>query len=378
MKRKNSFTILIITLALLTGCNNTGNSPQQNSADKPKEQSQKTENDLGEKQFQEPQQSENQQSEPQQAENQQSEMQQAENQQPEMQQAENMETDFGFDALADRLFDFSSGAGAWNTELSINSDGTFKGLYHDSDAGDTGADYPNGTRYYCSFTGKFDNLERVDEFTYKMELVSLLYEEEPGKEEIIDGIRYVYSTAYGLTGGTDFLLYLPGAKLAELPEGYRGWVGYYYLENTTDTELPYYGLYNLSMEEGFSSFVYEQPSLSEQIAAEISFAEERGALIEATLQEASTQADMNELSAELFLTWDDTLNTVWKLLESELDAETMETLRTEERNWIDTKDAAVKAAGQEFEGGSLQPMAESMKAVELTKERVYELAEYAR
>lgn len=33
---------------------------------------------------------------------------------------------------------------------------------------------------------------------------------------------------------------------------------------------------------------------------------------------------------------------------------------------------------QEYEGGSMQPMAESMKAVELTKERVYELKEYAK
>lgn len=110
---------------------------------------------------------------------------------------------------------------------------------------------------------------------------------------------------------------------------------------------------------------------------EISYAEERAALIEATLQSASSQGDMNVLAAELFLTWDDTLNIVWKLLESELDAATMEALRTEEREWIAVKDAEVKAAGQEFEGGSLQPMTESLKAAELTKERVYELAEYA-
>lgn len=372
MKGKNSFAILIITLALLAGCNSAGNSPQPGLTDSEKTQNQQTESDSEEEQLQEPQQPEDQQ-----PEMPQSEPRQPEKQQPEMPQAANTETDFGFDALEDRVFYFSSGAGAWWTELYIAGDGTFKGIYLDADMGDREADYPNGTEYHCSFTGKFDNLEKVDEFTYKMELVSLLYEEEPGKEEIIDGVRYIYSTAYGLTGGTDFLMYLPGAKLAELPEGYRSWVGYYDLENTTDTELPYYGLYNPGMEEGFSSYVYERPNLSEQIAAEISFAEERSALIEATLQEASTQADMNELSAELFLTWDDTLNIVWKLLESELDAETMEALRTEERNWIDTKDAAVKAAGQEFEGGSLQPMAESMKAAELTKERVYELAEYA-
>lgn len=362
MNRIISLAIIILTLTLLTGCNGTDNSSQQSSADKENLQGQQIENDSEEEQLQESQQSEN---------------RQPETPQSDPQQTTNTKAEFGFDALTDRRFDFSSGAGAWNTELFINSDGTFKGLYHDSDMGDAGADYPNGTRYYCSFTGKFDNLEKVDEFTYKMKLVSLLYKEEPGKEEIIDGVRYIYSTAYGLTGGTDFYLYLPGAKLENLPEGYRGWVGYYYLENTTDTELPYYGLYNLKTEDGFSSSIYEQPSLSEQIAMEISFAEERGALIEATLQNASSQGDMNVLAAELFQTWDDTLNIVWKLLESELDTATMEALRTEERDWIADKDAEVKAAGQDFEGGSLQPMTESLKAAELTKERVYELAEYA-
>ena len=344
MKNRISLAILISALALLTGCNSVDNDQQQDSAG----QGQQMEEYSGE--FQE---------------------QQTE------QQSGNSEAEFGFEALADRVFYFSSGVGAWHTELYINSDGTFEGMYQDADMGDSGEGYPNGTEYYCNFAGKFGNLEKVDEFTYKMKLVSLLYEEEPDKEEIIDGVRYIYSTAYGLTGGTDFFLYLPGARLADLPEGYRGWVGYYYLENTTETELPYYGLYNLNEENGFSSAVYEQQSLAERIAMEISFAEESGAELEAQIQEAATQADMNEIGAELFRTWDDTLNIVWKLLESELDAETMEVLRAEEREWIAIKDEAVKAAGQEFEGGSLQPMAEAMKAAELTKERVYELAEYA-
>ena len=218
--KKNFFAAFIFILTLLTGCNSTDNNSQQSSVQQDSAvQSQQTAESAGEGQPQ------------------------AEAQQTAEQQAElpsgNTDAGFGFEALEGRVFDFSSGAGAWCTELSINSDGTFKGIYSDSDMGDTGDDYPNGTRYYCSFTGKFGNLEKVDEFTYKMKLVSLLYDDEPDKEEIIDGIRYIYSSAYGLVGGTDFLLYLPGAKLAELPEGYRGWVGYYYLESKTETELPF-------------------------------------------------------------------------------------------------------------------------------------------
>lgn len=110
---------------------------------------------------------------------------------------------------------------------------------------------------------------------------------------------------------------------------------------------------------------------------EISFAEERAAELEAKLQEAVTQLDMNTVSQEMFQNWDDTLNIVWKLLEAELDSGAMEALRAEEREWIAIKDAEVEAAGQAAAGGSLQAMDQSQKAAELTRERVYELAEYA-
>ena len=303
-------------------------------------------------------------------------------QQPEVSKSETQphegtEAEFSFADVSDRLFSFSSGAGAWSTSLFINSDGSFEGLYNDSDMGDSGEGYPGGTRYSCSFKGRFDSLERVDEFTYKMRLASLEFEQEPGREELADDVRYIYSTAYGLDGGEEFYLYLPGAELAKLPEEYRRWVGYYNLEEISETKLPFYGLYNINEENGFSSCKYERPGFSKRIAEEISYAEERYAELEAKLQEANTQLDMNVTSGEMFQVWDDTLNAVWKLLESELDGAGMETLRAEEKNWISYKEEQVKAAGQEYEGGSMQPLAESMKAVELTRERVYELAKYA-
>ena len=292
-------------------------------------------------------------------------------------QAENTESDFSLENLSDRVFYFSSGAGGWSTDLFINSDGTFRGIYHDTDMGDMGENYPNGTLYLCEFTGRFDGPEKIDEFTYKLRLASIEYKYEPEKEEIIAGVRNIYSTAYGLDDGEEFYLYLPGTKLAELPEEYLRWVGYYNLENTTETELPYYGLYNVNMEQGFSSYVYEEQSLLERITMEISFAEESDTELRAKLQEATTQLDMNMIGEELFRTWDDVLNVVWKLLESELDDATMETLRTEEREWIAFKDAEVETAGAEYEGGSAQPLDKAMKAADLTKERVYELKKYA-
>ena len=49
-------------------------------------------------------------------------------------------------------------------------------------------------------------------------------------------------------------------------------------------------------------------------------------------------------------------------------------LTEEERAWIKWKEQAVKDAGSEMEGGSMQPLLENDKAAEVTRERVYELA----
>lgn len=362
---KKQLILSAAVLALLTGCGKTDNSQTQYTEWEKVSEEQTEELPLEEAQPKDEF-----------SEGKEQDMTQPETQKEEPLQTDGSEIEVSFEAVSELVFCFMSGAGAWSTELFIHSDGTFEGIYHDTNAGDIGEGFPCGSRYYCNFTGRFTDLEKVDEFTWKMRMDSIEYEQEPDTKEIIDGVRYIYATAYGLDGGEEFYLYLPGAKLADLPEEYRGWVGYYYLENTTDTELPFYGLYNINEGEGFDSYKYEKQSLSESIAMEINFAEERNAELEIKLQEAQVQADMNEISGEIFQTWDDTLNIVWKLLESELDEEAMEKLRVEEREWIACKDAQVEAAGQEYEGGSMQSMTMSLKAAEMTKDRVYELVEY--
>lgn len=284
--------------------------------------------------------------------------------------------EFQFSDLSDRVFYFSSGAGAWFTELRIKGDGSFEGHYQDADMGDAGDDYPNGTLYYCDFYGNFDQLEKVDDLTYRMKLSCISFRQEPEQEEIIDGVRYIYSAAYGLDG-EDFYLYLPDSKVADLPQSFREWVGYYNLEAVQEEKLNFYGLYNVQGEQGFSSNVYVKQSLSERIAMEISIAGEREKEVEKKQEEAVMQLEMNETAKEMYQLWDDTLNVVWKLLESDLNESDMEILRKEEKEWIASRDAEVQAAGLENEGGSLQPLLEAMKAAELTRARVYELAEYA-
>ena len=107
-------------------------------------------------------------------------------------------------------------------------------------------------------------------------------------------------------------------------------------------------------------------------------AEQEAAVMEKKLTgDASLkQSDMNNLSYEIYMVWDDLVNELWGILKENLDQETMDKLLQEQRAWIADKEAAVKEAGAEFAGGSMAPLAANQKAAELTKARVHVLAEY--
>lgn len=296
---------------------------------------------------------------------------------------------FSFADVADREFYFSSGAGAWRTVLYIHEDGSFDGQYLDSDMGDRGDEYPYGTAYYSEFSGSFTQPEKVDEMTYRFRIDTLKYALDFG-EEIKDGIYYHYVEAYGLADAEELYMYLPGSKIADLPEAYRSWVGYYNLDSMQETELSFYGLYNENAETGFSSYLMENYGLNDpetaeaeaqdwiqDIKEEIRTAETQAAELEAKLQNASSQGDMNQLSGEIYTVWDDALNTIWGIMTEHKDAETMEQELETERRWITSKEEAVQQAGADFEGGSMQPLVENTEAAKLSRNRVYELAAIA-
>ena len=75
----------------------------------------------------------------------------------------------------------------------MNADGSFSGQYHDSDKRDDGPDYPNGTVYLCSFSGRFEVQPPDDSSVTPLLLTEVTWEEEPGSQEIKDGFLYVYT-----------------------------------------------------------------------------------------------------------------------------------------------------------------------------------------
>lgn len=150
-------------------------------------------------------------------------------------------------------FSFSSGAGAWETVLTVNQDGSFVGSYHDSEMGDTGADYPNGTVYVCEFSGRFDSVEQVDDTTYSMKLSEITTTDDAGIEWIEDGVRYISAEPYGMEGGEEFLFYLPQTPVAGLSEQFLSWWPGRYEDPQPDT-LSYYGILNVTTGYGFFSY----------------------------------------------------------------------------------------------------------------------------
>ena len=120
-------------------------------------------------------------------------------------------------------FEFSSGAGGWCTELKILPDGTFSGDYHDSEMGETADNYPDGSLYLCTFSGKFSLVEQVNENTWKIRVDELRADDTPGEENIEDGIRYVYCEPYGVSLGEEFLLYKPGTSLEGFTDDMKFW-----------------------------------------------------------------------------------------------------------------------------------------------------------
>ena len=82
-----------------------------------------------------------------------------------------------FETMAGLAWSFSSGVGAWSTDFRMQADGSFSGEFHDSEMGDIGEGYPEGTIYGCSFSGRMMMVERVAENIWKLRVEELALDE---------------------------------------------------------------------------------------------------------------------------------------------------------------------------------------------------------
>jgi len=153
--------------------------------------------------------------------------------------------------LNGQVFEFSSGVGAWNTELIMGENGSFSGNYHDSEMGETGDDYPDGTVYGCTFHGQFSDPQQVDEHTWTVK-VSLEPDEGQVPEAIENGIRYVTAAPYGLEKAETVTVWSPGTPVEGLPEAFMFWSHLQEIDPDAK-ELPYFAIWSEADEAGFIS-----------------------------------------------------------------------------------------------------------------------------
>ena len=143
-----------------------------------------------------------------------------------------------FAELEGKDFIFSSGRGAWRTSITMEKGGKFTGSYLDSDVYD---------KYAAEFTGRFEVVKRVDEYTYKLKLKDLKTTTPTGEKAYEDGGTVEYSEPYGFEKGTDFDLYLPGHPTEGLHEEYLYWS---YACKSNGSTIDHYGLFNVEPEYG--------------------------------------------------------------------------------------------------------------------------------
>ena len=289
--------------------------------------------------------------------------------------ADNQSRDLTFEDLSHYAFQFCSGAGGWSTDFEIEKDGSFKGNYHDSDMGDTGENYENGTRYICGFSGNFTGLTKINDYTYEMKMENLTYEETPGKEEIADGVKYIYTDVYGLEGTDTFKVYLPGAPVSDLSEEEYFWVrtaNENGAEESQDT-LTIPVIMNEKMEYGIYS--YKRMTPYEEAKSTLTTYQASYDAAEEELKKATTQSRLNDCSIQMYDISDSCLNEIWNLVKHNTSEEKFNEILNEQRKWIADKEAAGNEI-MENNGGSSALMDSSQVMAELTMERCKELIEY--
>ena len=276
-----------------------------------------------------------------------------------------------FEDLAKYAYSFSSGAGGWSDDFDIEKDGSFHGSYHDSDMGDTGDDYPDGTIYYCEYEGHFENIQKVDEFTYKMHMkdITILNDD---KESIEDGVRYIPLTPYALSNADVVEIYMPGKPVSEINEEVRTWLFIPY-QDQQDT-LENMALVNVNENQGITSSTRMTPK--EDAESTYNTYKESYDYYAGLLSEAATTVDMVDATSNQIRVSDECLNYIWRLIKYNTDEATFNKALEEQRQWLKDRDASAERATAEHLGGSQAAVDYNDIYATMTMERCKELLKY--
>ena len=107
-------------------------------------------------------------------------------------------------------FSYSTGAGAWYTDLTIYADGTFEGKFHDWDG--LGPIENEDVIYECNYTGHFSEIRKLSDYTYSLTVGELTLDKPQGTMYSENGTTHVTEMPAGIKSGDTFTLYQPGMR----------------------------------------------------------------------------------------------------------------------------------------------------------------------
>ena len=152
---------------------------------------------------------------------------------------------------------FSSGAGAWSSELNIYKDGSFDGQYSDTDMAPP-------TTYYSTYNGKFGTPKKVDEYSYSIKIENLnitndlhiLYGDDYDKMYSKE-VKYVPSKPYGVDKTTELIVYPPFTPLSKMATECANSLGLWLTKGESTLPKDAYVLYNSAEGAAFYRTVKE-------------------------------------------------------------------------------------------------------------------------
>lgn len=290
---------------------------------------------------------------------------------PQKNTEEQTKKELTFADLSKLQFEFASGVGAWAEQFTIERDGYFSGSFYDADMGDTGEGYENGTYHVSSYSGHFDVLTKIDDYTYEVTLEDITYADTPGTVEIWDNQRTFYTDSWALMNADTLTIYLPGTSLEKLSEDVLSWIS---MVNESDTELTMMVMENKVYGHGIYSY-NRLPALEDAQMTYNTYKESYDYYGE-KLSEAGTTVEMVECTATMYEYSDDCLNYIWNLIRYNVEEAKYQEILTEQRAWIKEKEEKAKEAAAEYEGGSLAAVTYNDTLARMTMERCEELIEY--
>ena len=143
--------------------------------------------------------------------------------------------------------------------------------------------------------------------------------------------------------------------------------------NESETELTMTVIVNEPNEYGIYS--YERSTPSEEAQGIYNSLLNYNDELEQQLQSASTQQEMNEITAQMYQNSDDSLNQIWHIVKYNSDETEFAQILEEQKSWITEKEAEAEQIRAANNGSSAE-MDVNIKLNDLTEERCRELLEY--